>query len=79
MTTVSTFTLILSLYDESRIRAFQCDISKDDLSASIDEEVDIVSAVFVLSALTPKDFGNALENISKVNLFATVILATFMC
>ncbi len=55
-----------SLYDESRMKAFQCDISKDNLSVEVGEPVDIASMVFVLSAIAPRDFDSVLKNIHSV-------------
>lgn len=55
------------LYSEDKCKAFQCDITKDDLSSEIPaENIDIVSLVFVLSAIHPDKMSLALDNIFKV-------------
>jgi len=55
------------LYDEKRIKAFQCDITTPHLVNELGENsVDIVSCVFVLSAIHPDKHGTVLKNISLV-------------
>ena len=55
------------LYDEKRIKAFQCDITTPHLVNELGENsVDIVSCVFVLSAVHPNKHGTVLKNISSV-------------
>jgi len=55
------------LYDEERIKAFQCDITTDDLNKEIVENcVDIVSMIFVLSAIHPQKHATVFRNIFKV-------------
>lgn len=50
-------------YDESKIYAFQCDVTTEDMFAKIKEgSVDIVSLVFVLSAVHPDKFGAVAGN-----------------
>lgn len=54
-------------YDETRIKAFTCDVTQDRLSSTIPEvNVDVTSMVFVLSAIHPEKFHAALENINSV-------------
>ncbi|KAJ9067132.1 hypothetical protein DSO57_1002618 [Entomophthora muscae] len=54
-------------FDTSRCNPFVCDITKDDISSSIDQDsVDFASAIFVLSALPPEKMVGALLNIKKV-------------
>ena len=54
-------------YDETRIKAFECDITVGDLEEKLQsEKVNIVSLIFVLSAIKPEAFVRTLENISKV-------------
>ncbi|CAM1326658.1 METTL6 (predicted) [Pycnogonum litorale] len=56
-----------TLYDETKIKAFQCDVVKDNLADVIPaESVDVVTLMFVLSAIHPDNMGVALENIHKV-------------
>jgi methyltransferase-like protein 6 len=52
-------------YNESRCQAFVCDISRQALPPAI-SSVDIVTAIFVLSALTPERVPAALSAIHKV-------------
>ncbi|KAI9222713.1 methyltransferase like 6 [Blastocladiella britannica] len=54
-------------YDTSRILAFVADLTKDDLMTTIPESnVDILSMVFVLSAIAPESMDAAVANIAKV-------------
>ncbi|KAJ1644643.1 hypothetical protein J3B02_004564 [Coemansia erecta] len=54
-------------YDEKRVRAFVCDITKDRLADTIPpHSVDIVSAVFVFSALPPEKQADAVSNIIEI-------------
>ncbi|XP_062848161.1 tRNA N(3)-methylcytidine methyltransferase METTL6 [Trichomycterus rosablanca] len=56
-----------SLYCPERSLAFQCDLTKDDLRATISEEsLDVATLIFVLSAIHPDKMQQALENIYKV-------------
>ncbi|XP_043919939.1 tRNA N(3)-methylcytidine methyltransferase METTL6 [Protopterus annectens] len=55
------------LYNSERCKAFQCDLTKDDLLTCIPpESVDIVTLIFVLSAIHPDKMQLALKNIYKV-------------
>ncbi|CAM0135790.1 unnamed protein product [Umbelopsis sp. WA50703] len=54
-------------YDESRCKAFVADLTVDDLCTTIPaESVDMVSAIFVLSAIPPEKMSVAIQNIYKV-------------
>ena len=50
-------------YRDGRCHAFHCDITKDDLVAEVTEPVDLVTMIFVLSAVHPDKMLPALENI----------------
>ena len=55
------------LYDPSRCSAFCCDITCEELTINIEaNSVDVVSMVFVLSAIHPDKMVSALKNISTV-------------
>lgn len=55
------------LYDASRCTAFQCDITIDPLTSHIiDKMVDMVTMIFVLSAIHPDKMAAALSNVFKV-------------
>ncbi|XP_033836861.1 tRNA N(3)-methylcytidine methyltransferase METTL6 [Periophthalmus magnuspinnatus] len=55
------------LYSPERCCAFQCDLTKDDLRDQIPENsVDVITLIFVLSAIHPDKMKQALENISRV-------------
>ncbi|XP_004078380.1 methyltransferase-like protein 6 [Oryzias latipes] len=55
------------LYCPERCCAFQCDLTKDDLTGNVPEgSVDVVTLIFVLSAVHPEKMKLALENINKV-------------
>ncbi|CAO3633273.1 unnamed protein product [Cunninghamella echinulata] len=54
-------------YNEERCKAFVCDITKDSLTDNVPENgLDLVSAIFVLSAIPPEKLHMAIENIFKV-------------
>uniref|UniRef100_A0A671Q7P5 tRNA N(3)-cytidine methyltransferase n=1 Tax=Sinocyclocheilus anshuiensis TaxID=1608454 RepID=A0A671Q7P5_9TELE len=56
-----------ALYCTERCLAFQCDLTKDDLQATIQvETVDVATLIFVLSAIHPDKMQKALEQIYKV-------------
>ncbi|CAG8478172.1 2008_t:CDS:2 [Paraglomus occultum] len=55
-------------YDESRCNAFVVDLTKDDLVQHIEPEtIDLVSAIFVFSAIPPEKHADTLRNIKKVS------------
>lgn len=55
------------LYDESQIKAFQCDITTDSVLEAIEPgSLDIVSMIFVLSAIHPNKFEAVLSNIFRL-------------
>ncbi|NP_001193372.1 methyltransferase-like protein 6 isoform X1 [Sus scrofa] len=55
------------LYDTERCKAFQCDLTKDDLLEHVPpESVDVVTLIFVLSAVHPDKMRLVLQNIYKV-------------
>ncbi|KAL6984521.1 hypothetical protein U1Q18_017898 [Sarracenia purpurea var. burkii] len=52
---------------ETRVNAFVCDLTADDLSMQISpSSVDIVTMIFVLSAVSPVKMHLVLQNIRKV-------------
>ncbi|EIE80108.1 hypothetical protein G6F46_012207 [Rhizopus delemar] len=54
-------------YDESRCKAFVCDLTNDLLTDSITpNSLDLVSALFVFSAIPPEKMEFALKNIYSV-------------
>uniref|UniRef100_A0AAA9T1T9 Methyltransferase 6, tRNA N3-cytidine n=2 Tax=Bos TaxID=9903 RepID=A0AAA9T1T9_BOVIN len=55
------------LYDTERCKVFQCDLTKDDLLEHVPpESVDVVTLIFVLSAVHPDKMHLVLQNIYKV-------------
>uniref|UniRef100_A0A3Q3MW49 tRNA N(3)-cytidine methyltransferase n=1 Tax=Labrus bergylta TaxID=56723 RepID=A0A3Q3MW49_9LABR len=55
------------VYRPERCSAFQCDLTKDDLTENVPEgAVDVVTLLFVLSAVHPDKMKLALQNISRV-------------
>ncbi|KAI8098953.1 S-adenosyl-L-methionine-dependent methyltransferase [Halteromyces radiatus] len=55
------------LYDEKRCKAFVCDITSDPLTDNVPENsLDLVSAIFVLSAIPPEKLHLAIQNVFKV-------------
>lgn len=63
-----------ALYCTERCLAFQCDLTKDDLQATIQvETVDVATLIFVLSAIHPEKMQKALEQIFKVLLYSNTV------
>ncbi|CAN8000144.1 unnamed protein product [Ixodes hexagonus] len=55
------------LYDETRVKAFQCDLTKGALTDHVPKcSVDVVTMIFVLSAICPEKMCAALENVRGV-------------
>ncbi|CAN8031606.1 unnamed protein product [Ixodes persulcatus] len=55
------------LYDEARVKAFRCDLTRDALTDNVPEcSVDVVTMIFVLSAICPEKMSAALENVRRV-------------
>ncbi|XP_060705922.1 tRNA N(3)-methylcytidine methyltransferase METTL6-like isoform X3 [Hemiscyllium ocellatum] len=55
------------LYHTERCKAFRCDLTKDSLLENIPaDSVDVVTLIFVLSAIHPDKMQLALENIYKI-------------
>ena len=62
-------------YDETRMKAFEADITEGDLDAKLqNEKVNLVSLVFVLSAIKPEAFLKTVKNISKVMAVNGILL-----
>jgi len=54
-------------YCETRCKAFQCDLTKDDIMQQVAKEsVDYASLIFVLSAILPEKMVSVLQNIHEV-------------
>ena len=54
------------LYNEDKCHAFVCDISEKCLKMPIPEEsLDLITMIFVLSALNPDDMAHCITNLSK--------------
>ncbi|XP_074999416.1 tRNA N(3)-cytidine methyltransferase METTL6 isoform X2 [Calonectris borealis] len=57
-----------ALYSTERCKVFQCDLTKDDLLENIPaNSVDVVTLIFVLSAIHPDKMHLVLKNIYKVS------------
>lgn len=55
------------LYDEKHIKAFQCDITTQQVHEHIDtESLDVCTMIFVLSAIHPDKFKDVVQNLWKV-------------
>lgn len=76
-TTVTNLFLSLQqnpLYSPDRCCAFQCDLTKDDLRENVPEgSVDVVTLVFVLSAIHPDKMKVALKNIGRVRAVTALL------
>jgi methyltransferase-like protein 6 len=56
--------------NKERCFPFQCDIVKENLCEKLEnKEMDIVTLIFVLSAIHPKNFNIAIQNVFKVFMF----------
>ncbi|XP_053323395.1 tRNA N(3)-methylcytidine methyltransferase METTL6 [Spea bombifrons] len=54
-------------YNAETCKAFQCDLTKDELTDNIPaDSVDVVTLIFVLSAIHPEKMQRAVQNIYKV-------------
>lgn len=55
------------LYDTLRMKAFTCDITKPDIFDEVPaQSLDIITMVFVLSAIHPSNFQQVAENLFKL-------------
>lgn len=54
------------LYNPEKLKVFQADITKDDLIEHTRLVMDLITLVFVLSAIHPDNFGVTIKNIYKV-------------
>lgn len=55
-------------YNQDRCCAFACDITADDLASNVPQNsIDIVTMIFVMSAILPSKMAVALHNIAKVS------------
>lgn len=55
------------LYAEEQVRAFQCDLTRDPLGEHVPiESVDVVTLIFVLSAIHPEKMRQVLDNVRSV-------------
>jgi methyltransferase-like protein 6 len=56
------------LYNEERMKAFQCDITNSEalLSEIPEESIDVITMVFVLSAIHPEKFQLVASNLFKL-------------
>lgn len=62
-------------YDPSLINAFNCDIVTDELITKIPENsLDLVTAIFVLSAIHPDNHRTVVSNIHKVLKYGGLLL-----
>ncbi len=71
------------MYNEDRCKAFQCDLTKNPLTDNIQSPmVDIVTMIFVLSAIHPEKMPEAIQNIFSVSLitlyFNILMISIFM-
>lgn len=54
-------------YDTARCKAFQCDLTSDDLTANVPPgSIDCVTMLFMLSAISPEKFAASIANVAKV-------------
>ncbi|CAG8786029.1 13012_t:CDS:2, partial [Racocetra persica] len=61
-------------YDSSRCHAFVCDLTTDSLKDNIASgNIDVVSLIFVLSAIPPEKHYNVIRNISEVAREGSII------
>ena len=66
------------MYDDTRMKVFQCDLTQDELSAIIPpDSIDIVLLLFVLSSITPDKMMSVLTNIIKVSSCVGMLMANY--
>ncbi|CAO1417401.1 unnamed protein product [Diamesa tonsa] len=54
-------------FDETKMKAFQCDLTTEDIFADIEENsLDIITMIFVLSAIHPDKFQSVVHNLIKL-------------
>ncbi|GFG31715.1 hypothetical protein Cfor_06275 [Coptotermes formosanus] len=62
-------------YNENAVKVFQCDITTDEILQEVAfESVDIVTLIFVLSAIHPNKFHQTLQNVFNVLKPGAVVL-----
>uniref|UniRef100_A0A1A9WI37 tRNA N(3)-methylcytidine methyltransferase n=1 Tax=Glossina brevipalpis TaxID=37001 RepID=A0A1A9WI37_9MUSC len=55
------------LYDTKRMLAFQCDITNEEIQQHVpSNSIDVITMIFVLSAITPKKFLLVIKNLHKL-------------
>lgn len=55
------------LYDPAKMKAFTCDITKEDVFKEIPpQSLDIITMIFVLSAIHPENFSQVAEQLFKL-------------
>ncbi|XP_059609025.1 tRNA N(3)-methylcytidine methyltransferase METTL6 [Phlebotomus argentipes] len=55
------------LYSEDVMKGFTCDITTDDIFTTVQENsVDIITLIFVLSAIHPEKFPKVLDNLQRL-------------
>ena len=55
------------LYDSSRVTAFPCDITQQEVTSSVPAgSVDVATLIFVLSAIHPDNMVGAVRNVAQV-------------
>lgn len=62
------------MYNEQKCKAFQCDVTKNDMLENVAENsIDIVSLFFVMSAIIPSKMDEVIKNIKQVYCFHMII------
>jgi methyltransferase-like protein 6 len=60
------------LYSKDRCNAFVCDVVNNDLCTNVpSESVDLVTMIFMLSAIPPEKMDKVVENVKQVRVIAT--------
>ena len=69
-----------NLYDDTRMKVFQSDLTQDELSTIIPtDSIDIVLLLFVLSSITPDKMTSVLINIFKVSSLCIKLYYLIAC
>ena len=61
-----------ALYDTERCHAFLCDLTTDALSDDVTRPVDVITMIFVLSAIHPDKMAACIRNVVDVRCFVKI-------
>lgn len=56
-------------YDQKKMKAFVCDMTKEEIKDVPDDSLDFITLIFVLSALSPEKMKESIDKLYKVSFF----------